>query len=366
MSLTDGMAGKVLVAPLDWGLGHATRCIPVVQALLAQGCQVILAAEGAQAAVLQEAFPQLQLLPLPGYGIVYSRSQVLLKVLRQLPRIAAAISAEHCWLQNIVEQHAIEAVVSDNRYGMWSPRCYNVLITHQLQPALPAKWQWAQGLARRLFYQKIERFHEVWVPDVAQPEAGLSGIMGHPSVLPRVPVHYIGWLSRFAPALAALPSYKYQLLVVLSGPEPQRSMLEEKLLQQLPQLQQPVLLVRGLPLQPSLPKVPPMVTVVNHLPAAELQAAMLQSQFLLSRGGYSTLMDAFTLGLRCLFVPTPGQTEQEYLCQRLWQQRLAYTVSQQHFHLGNHLAAASRFGFRQPMVPPGNLHNFVGQWLKRW
>jgi hypothetical protein len=338
--------------------------MPLIAALLAQGCCVLLASHGAQAALLQEAFPQLEMLPLPGYGVQYSRKRVWWAILRQWPKINAAIRAEHRWVQPLVHTRKIDAIISDNRYGLWARGCHNVLLTHQLQPMLPTGWQWLQPLARWLFYRKLRPFQEVWVPDLANAQQSLSGVMGHPPVRPRVPLYYIGWLSRFKAGPAGTGK-KYTLLIVLSGPEPQRTLLENLLLQQLATWPQPVLLVRGRPLDTTAIQAPPYVTVVHHLPAAQLQQAMLHSQYLLGRGGYTTLMDAVALGLRCIVVPTPGQTEQEYLAALLAKREMVLHVPQEGFDLATVMERAAQYPFRMPAAPAHTLQAHVAHWCQR-
>ena len=355
----------ILVAPLDWGLGHATRCIPIIHALLQAGCRVSLAADGAPARLLQEAFPQLTMHPLPGYGIHFGKGNVLRSLLQQVPAILKAIRTEHDWLQHMQSTHAFDAVISDNRYGLYHAACHSILITHQLQPAMPKGWGWLQALARKFFYQRIEKFTACWVPDEANTTAALSGILGHPLVMPRIPVHYVGWLSR----MQAQPeeAKAYEVMILLSGPEPQRSMLENRLLQQLQHFHRKAILVRGLPeANADLSVHLPHVTVYHHLPAAALQTAMLQSGCIICRGGYSTLMDAYTLRKKCLLIPTPGQTEQEYLAQTLAAKHQAICFAQEDFDLSDALQQAETFNWQVLPQPQASecLQVFVSNWVK--
>ena len=354
---------NMLVAPLDWGLGHAARCVPLVQALLDHGCRVVLAAEGPQAQLLAEAFPDLEILPLPGYRITYSRRGVWWKILWQLPKLQLSIRREHRWLEQLLRQRSFDAVISDNRYGFWSRRCASVILTHQLQPALPRGMSWLQGLARRTFYRLLQPFDACWVPDVADAAQGLSGQLGHPRPMPSLPVQYLGWLTRFRPASPSSPA-RWHLLVVLSGPEPQRSLLEARVLAQLPAVERPVLLVRGLPGETEALRLPAPHQAVNHLPGPAMQQEMQAAEFVLCRGGYSTLMDAFTLGKKCLLVPTLGQTEQEYLAQKLQEQGAALCFQQRELQLKEVLERAAAHHFRLPAVPAETMSAFVGQWLQ--
>lgn len=355
----------ILVAPLDWGLGHATRCIPLIQALLQAGCRVSLAADGPQATLLQQAFPELTIHTLPGYGIHFGKGNVLRSLLLQVPAILRAIRTEHAWLQQLQSTHHFDAVISDNRYGLYHAACPSILVTHQLQPAMPKGWGWLQGLARKFFYQRIEKFTACWVPDEENATSALSGILGHPSVMPRIPVHYLGWLSRMQTQPEQATAY--EVMILLSGPEPQRSMLENRLLQQLVHFPQKAILVRGLPNADAALSINlPHVTVHNHLPTAALQTAMLQTAYIVCRGGYSTLMDAFTLSKKCLLIPTPGQTEQEYLAQTLQAKQQAMCFSQDDVDLNTAVQQARDFNW-QPLPQSHSsegLQAFVSNWVK--
>ncbi|HEX2536378.1 MAG TPA: glycosyltransferase [Chitinophagaceae bacterium] len=345
--LQDSVKPRILVAPLDWGLGHATRCVPLVRALLESGCEVILAGEEKTAALLSAEFPELTILPLKGYRINYAKNRRWLapQLLLQVPRLQRVIREENNWLRQIVAQHRIHAVLSDNRYGLWHPQVPCVLLTHQL--CIRTGWgKLADRLLQRLHYRYIRRFTECWVPD--EPEApGLAGRLSHTRTPPPLPVYYTGPLSRLqrAPAGSA-PS---RLLVLLSGPEPQRTLLEEILWSQLTAAGIPALLVRGLPGAggPALPRHPAL-EVVNHLPAAELEAALNAAPFVVARSGYSTVMDLMALGKRSLLIPTPGQTEQEYLARLLSEQHRACCVAQHRLDLPADLKTAETFPYRFP------------------
>lgn len=337
---------KVLVAPLDWGLGHATRCIPLIHALLNNEHEVVLGAEGAQAALLQQEFPQLKIIPLRGYRVQYSRSKLFfaLKLMTQLPQIYAAIRQEHRWLKQVVEAENITCVVSDNRYGLYHKSIPCFFITHQL--TIKAPFPWAESLLCSINYRFINRFNACLVPDMAAAP-GIAGILSHPPEMPAVPVHYINLLSRFTKE--SVPE-KYDLCILLSGPEPQRSLLEEKILNQLNSISARVLLVRGRPADTALPVVPEQVTVVNHLPGKALGKAIQESGLVISRSGYTTVMELLSLEKKMILIPTPGQTEQEYLGSVLMESGIALTISQKEFHLDAALKRLAAFTFAPKKV----------------
>ena len=281
---------------------------------------------------MRREFPNATYLHLPGYGVRYGKRGVMLRLLAQIPVIRRHIFTEHAWLQQAIRQHKIDGVISDNRYGLYSSEVPSVIITHQLQLQMPAWAKFFRSGIRQLLYQHIGHFGACWVPDLQDGDGSLAGDMSHPPTLPAVQLKYIGWLSRFE-----RPDYpplrEDTLLISLSGPEPQRSLLEEKVLQQASQIDGTIWLVRGLPGQAHLPPAPPNVTVHNHLPSSEMQDLMLRCKLLIARSGYSTLMDALALHTPIACVPTPGQTEQEYLARRLSVKGWAVHQSQENFSL---------------------------------
>lgn len=337
---------RILVAPLDWGLGHATRCIPIIKALLANGYDVLLAGEGNQASLLRQEFPQLVCLPLKGYRIRYSRARWWLpfKLLQQLPRLLRTVQRENEWLKQCIEDRNIDLVISDNRYGLYSQKVPCIFITHQL--TIKAPFGLLEKILQRINYGYINRFTACWVPDTATAP-GAAGILSHPRRLPRVPVHYIGLLARFEKKDPA-PVYDY--CIVLSGPEPQRSILEKKIFYCLDDTRAKILLVRGLPGSKEILVVPEHVEVRNHLHTADLQMALLQSEYIVSRSGYTTIMELLSLGKKSILVPTPGQTEQEYLAHLLQQQGACFAVAQDEFDCLKDFELAKSFAYQLPGV----------------
>jgi uncharacterized protein (TIGR00661 family) len=331
----------ILVAPLDWGLGHATRCITIIRALLIEGHKVIIGAEGNQAALLKEAFPQITLLNLPGYGVEYSQNPKLLtfKILAQLPKILRAISFEQQWLKQIIKEHAIDIVIADNRYGLYSSRIPSVFITHQL--TIKAPFKWLEQLMRRINYSYINRFSACWVPDM-EAEINIGGALSHPAQLPKTPVHYINLLSRFK---LLETEQKFDCCILLSGPEPQRTVFEQLIIDSIKKMKGSFLLVRGKPLEKSIPFIADHIQVYNHLNGEELSLAIQQSEYIVCRSGYSTLMELLALKKKMILIPTPGQTEQEYLAYKLSKDGLALASNQQNLDLPLMIKKATSFEY---------------------
>ncbi|WP_212000963.1 glycosyltransferase [Chitinophaga sp. HK235] len=334
---------KILIVPLDWGLGHATRDIPLIYEMLNAGAQVFIAAEGKHAALLKQEFPEITILPLPGYRIQYAQKGKFfgIKIIQQIPKIVSAIKYEQRWLNKVVKEYQISAVISDNRFGLYHKEIPTVFITHQLLIKTPFGG-WIERTLQKLNYSFIRKYSACWIPDFAGNN-NLSGELAHPAQLP-ANTTYIGCLSRFEPRTDI--EKKYDLLVLISGPEPQRSNLEKLILDQVKTLSLKALIVSGKPGTPYHEEVAPGVTQVNHLNAKELNEAMLASDMVLSRSGYTTLMDLAKLNKRAILVPTPGQSEQVYLGEYLMEKGYFYSIPQEQFNLKTALDEAARFPFK--------------------
>lgn len=343
MSTNYQVQKKVLVVPLDWGLGHATRDIPLIHELLNAGCEVVIAAEGKHAALLSREFPRITILPLPGYNIQYSQKGLFfgLKIIRQIPKIIRAVKYEQAWLRRTVADLGINAVISDNRFGLYHPDIPCVFISHQLLIKTPFGG-FTERLLQQLNYRFIRRYSACWIPDFAA-EPNLSGALAHPAKLPPHTT-YIGCLSRFEPKENV--EKKYDLLALISGPEPQRTNLENLLIAQLKQ--QPgmkALLVSGRPDQAEKKEIAPGIWQVSHMGAKDLNEAMLAADMVLTRSGYTTLMDLAKLNKKAILIPTPGQSEQEYLGKYLMQKGYFYSVPQHQFDLAKTLENVKVFPF---------------------
>ncbi|RYY71479.1 MAG: glycosyl transferase family 28 [Chitinophagaceae bacterium] len=352
---------RVLISPLDWGLGHASRIITIVKLLQNYGVQVLIAADGTPAELLRKEFPAVEILALEGYGIRYSRNKKYFsyKLFAQFPAIYRAIRRENSWLKTAIQEHSIDAIISDNRFGFYHSRIPSVYITHQLNIKTGKKWM--NKLAQKIHYKYINRFTECWVPDF---ETGitLAGELSHPDNFPTVPVKYLGPISRFKKQVGAITN---DLLIILSGPEPQRSIWERDLLNQVKKLDRNIVLVRGLP--EALDEMPATsgLTVYNHLPAATLEPLIKTSAMILCRSGYSSVMDLVATGNKALLVPTPGQAEQEYLATYLMKEQLFFCCEQKDLMLETHLKLALEFP--QKRLPndfmPLN-ENVIKKWIK--
>ena len=295
---------RVLFSILNWGLGHVSRSLPIIQCLLDRGHEVTLASDGQAADLLSEELPNVNLLTLPSYGAKYSTKRFLAQHMRLAARIAKAVRIEQEILKKIVVNQSFDVIISDNRYGIFHPSATNVLITHQLSIPLSTPVRQLVGLQIRRY---IQRFDVCWVPDV--PERVLSGTLSEGPL--SIPKRYIGPLSRFSRLDEV---QKYDLAVVLSGPEPQRTMLEIEVFKQLGVMDGNALVVLGTRHSKGRPPSEnPSIEVQQLLTGQALNRKICQAKYLLSRSGYSTIMDLNKLSKPAILIPTPGQPEQNYL-----------------------------------------------------
>ena len=304
-------------------------------------------------------FPKLTFLPAIGYRIKYSRKKENLPAVLffQLPRLLLTIIKEHRWIKKVLKQHQITAVISDNRFGLFCKKIPSVYITHQL--VIKTNNRFTQKLATQFHSFVIKRFGQCWIPD--SKEKGLAGELSHPAKL-NLSTIYIGPLSRFIPREAVEPIYS--LLVSISGPEPQRTIFEEVILRQLSSYEGKVLFVRGLPGNTETLRSPRQnITIKNHLESKDMNAAILQSSMIISRCGYTTIMDLVKLGKKAILIPTPGQTEQEYLAHYLREQKMFYSLSQEKFSLKKALEDAALFPFNIPRLDMENYKLIVKEFV---
>jgi uncharacterized protein (TIGR00661 family) len=265
----------------------------------------------------------------------------------QAPKILKTIKSENKWLAKMMDEYHFDAVLSDNRYGLYHRNIPCIFITHQLKIKSPLG-KWTERILQKRNYKYINQFTACWIPDVEEKN-NLAGELSHSEKKPSIPIHYIGWLSRLNMASANInDETKNHLLIILSGPEPQRSLLENKIIKEIANYGGTATIVRGLPATQSLIPSTSMIRFYNHLPSEELSKEMLQAEYVMSRSGYSTIMDIIKLKKKSILIPTPGQTEQEYLADHLLQKQIACCIDQKDFSIANSLQQATQFSYKFP------------------
>ncbi|WP_256867426.1 glycosyltransferase [Winogradskyella forsetii] len=307
-------------------MGHATRCIPIIHELIRHNFEPVIASDGFALQLLQKEFPKLEILELPSYNISYSKNpkKLRLKLLKDTPHLLKTIKKEQKVIADFIESTPISGIISDNRFGVRHNNIPSVFVTHQLQ-VLSGNTTW---LSTRIHQKIISKFNECWVPDYAS-EKNLSGILGHIEGF-NAALTYLGPLSRFEKQQLEI---KYELLVVLSGPEPQRTFLEEKLFHELINFKGNICFVKGVIEQEQSISQHKNMSIYNFMTSIELEKAINESEVVLSRSGYTTIMDLAKLEKKAFFIPTPGQFEQEYLSEKLESEGIAPFCNQDEFCL---------------------------------
>lgn len=310
--MNDNAKYNILIAVLNWGLGHATRMVPLIDLLMQRGVRVTLASSGVAGNFLKLRYPELAYYELPDYQIRYARKgSMAMAIMRNWPSIAAGMKAGKERVAEIARKEHIDVLISDNRYGCFLKEVKSVLITHQVCPLAPGGFALLQPCIHWQIRKLIHQFDECWIPDTA--ERPLSGRLSDPSRL-KLSVRFLGMMSRFGNRLEHTDK-KYDWLAIISGPEPQRSILQKRFVDAC---------VRGKKCGAVLAGKPGThefmergIRIIPHLPDEEFLRVISESRNVLMRPGYSSLMDLLNIGSGALLVPTPGQTEQLYLAGRM-------------------------------------------------
>jgi uncharacterized protein (TIGR00661 family) len=331
---------NILIAPLNWGLGHATRCIPIIRALQENNYTPIIASDGSALELLRKEFPHLKTLKLPSYNIEYAEKGANLKwkLIRKFPKLIIAILNEKRLVNRWIEKHQIEGIISDNRLGVFSNKIPSIYITHQLN-VLSGKTTW---FSSKLHQFIIKKFVECWVPDV-EGIPNLSGSLGHQNHS-NLKVKYIGPLSRMQKK--EIPKI-YDLMIILSGPEPQRGLLEAKLKKEVSNFGGKIIFIKGIIKKTQKKQEIGNITFYNFMNTRQLEQTFNESEIVLCRSGYTTIMDIAKLDKKAFFIPTPGQYEQEYLAEKLEQEGIAPFATQDKVELKDIFKTQQYKGFSE-------------------
>lgn len=335
---SNSITKTILITPLNWGLGHATRCIPIIKALQENNFIPLIASDGQALEILKKEFPYIKTLELPSYQIEYAKNGIYFKwkLLKNCTKTISAIWKEQKLIEKWIADYEIDGIISDNRLGCYSKKIPSVYITHQLN-VLSGNTTW---LTSKLHQRTIKKYRECWIPDV-ENNPNLTGVLSHQkNYTPKL--KYIGPLSRMTKK--ELP-IQFDLMVILSGPEPQRGLLEEKLIQELIRYKGAVLFIKGKIEKEQKKEQIKNILFYNFMNSRQLEQAYNESNLILCRSGYTTIMDLVALEKKAFFIPTPGQYEQIYLAQKLKTDGLAPFANQDDFKIENLFELKNYKGF---------------------
>lgn len=306
---------RVLLSPLAWGLGHATRIIPIVHELSQKGYLITVATNKELGALIKNHCPYSEIINFysPGMKLKMGKAGILnlLSFLVKLPFVTAI---EYIKLKRLLMNKTFTLIISDNRYGFRSKTVKSVIITHQLRVIPPKPFGFLKLPGEKIIKYLLSKFDEVWVPDFNN-SSRIAGILSEPNGLDNL--RYIGLLSRFFNSKVPSTGFYWDITAIASGPEPQKSEFIRIITACLLRTGQKCLILKGNPLEINQKEAIGNITLMGILDGEGMAQAIKNSRIVISRSGYSTIMDLLYLNKGGILIPTPGQTEQEYLAQRM-------------------------------------------------
>jgi UDP-N-acetylglucosamine transferase subunit ALG13 len=321
---------NILICPLEWGLGHAARMIPVARKLQEMNNNIFIGSGEEHLSLFRNELPGVSYIKFPGFKPSYSRyiPQYLALLLRT-PLLLYHIMLEHFRLKGIIRENAIDIVISDNRFGLWNRDVTTAYVTHMPLIPFPKMFRFLEFAGVFLHGIIIKKYTLCFIPDLPG-EVNISGRLSHGIKIPGN-TRYIGILSRFnttEPTQKENPVQFQHNTVILSGPEPQREILKQKLIAVLKHEKPITVILEGKPGNTNETAKCGNIIIYNHLPASEMREIISGSKLIITRSGYSTIMELISLNCNALLIPTPGQTEQEYLAEYLSEKGWFLTISQ--------------------------------------
>jgi UDP:flavonoid glycosyltransferase YjiC (YdhE family) len=308
---------NILISPLNWGLGHASRLIPIIIYLIENNHNLIIAGNGAALELLKQKFPHLKYYLISAPEMYYGNKKAInIKLIWGFVKQLINIPIERYKTKKIVNQNQIDIIITDTRPGIFNKKTTNIYITHQINVYLSKSQCTIGKLLTKLHYWIINKYTYCLVPDISG-EKSLTGRLSQTDKLKNV--HYIGILSRFADMETGInKSHKKDndIICILSGPEPQRSILEQKIIASLIESNLRTIIIRGI-IGSATKRIIKNIELFDTINDEELLSLIHNSKLIICRSGYSSLMDLAALNKKALIIPTPGQPEQEYLAQRL-------------------------------------------------
>ncbi len=326
---------RILVCPLDWGIGHAGRDVIIIKKLLERGNEVILGGDGPSLKFLASEFPGLEVARIPSHRFYYSaRFPAWFMILLQIPAFLTGISVEHKYLKKIIKSYHIDLVISDSRYGLWDRNIPSVIITHQVKIRTPFLFKPFEFLINYLNRLALKKFYYHWIPDL-RDDPNLSGLLSHQTKI-LSSSKYIGCISRFMDYVKPIPAAEqFEVLILISGPEPQRTVFEKIVTAQLVKQNRRSVIIAGQVEENQGEKQPisEFLWRKSFVSGDELYSLLVSAKYIICKSGYSTIMDLAAIRKTAFLVPTPGQTEQEYLASYLHKKGLFRFSEQKCFNL---------------------------------
>lgn len=294
---------KIFIAALDWGLGHCGRMIPIIQKLLNQKNEIIFGCTPVQKEFFSQENLPITIIDFPGYEFDIPTKNWEWNFLKQLPKLNRTLKKEQQLLNEIIENSKIDIVISDHRYGLFSSKAHSIFVTHQM--TLPATS--GKQLINKIHHKKMMAFDDIWTID--ENDNSLAGELSHP--IPNMENNYIGSLSRCSIEQQVI---KYKAICIISGPNPHKSIFLDLMQDVLSQTNSKVVILSANP-EENTDIYLDNIHLLSHVNSSKLNELINQSEWVISRSGFTTVMDILKLKKKAILIPTPGQGEQEYLGQ---------------------------------------------------
>lgn len=328
MPNTDAHKKTVVFAPLNWGLGHASRIIPLINKYKTDNWKIILASDGNALKFLQKEFPKDTIIDIDSKELKYSKQAFLLAHLWHiLPSFLKNIKSDRKFVKKLIDSEKIDLIISDNRYGFRHSNIKSIVISHQLQLAFPPIFKWTKSIVQTQLNKWINEFHECWIVDNEQHS--LAGLLSSTSAL-KIPYQFLGLQSRLDTESQVI---EIDFLVVLSGIEPQRTILEDLLFSIFKDSKHKVTFIGG---QFYKQKKQDNIQYIPYANTKELNLLINKSRVIIARSGFSTIMDLLKLNKKAILIPTPGQPEQEYLA-RFHSENPIFTIAKNNYESLNEI-----------------------------
>ena len=294
----------ILISPLDWGFGHTTRCVSIIQKLIQQNNTLIFAGNDLQCQFIKTEFTALKTEFIDGYNIhLSSKKSTYWQLATQSSKILKTIKSEHNWVKQYINSNQIDFIISDNRYGFRHPKVKSIFIGHQINLQLP----YLKKAVNHKLIQLINKFNFCWIMD--DPKINLAGQLSNPKSL-KIPFEYIGLQSRFTKQNLPI---RYDYLVIISGPSPENSIFLNQIETHFKTLKCKIAIVSTVKSQQNIDNFDYYNNPTTYL----LNQLLNASKTIISRAGYTTLMELYALHKNAILIPTKGQYEQEYLAKHL-------------------------------------------------
>jgi uncharacterized protein (TIGR00661 family) len=324
---------NIIYGICSWGLGHATRSLPIIRRLLKENHEVkIISHDRSLQLLKKELNDTVSYIDLRDYPLLISenKEKFIAKSIIYWPLFIKRMEEGLIQLKKIVDMYSCDCIISDGRYDMYHKEVPSFFISHQIRILNPLNIKIIERGSETFNEFFFKRFNEIIVPDYKTED--FSGKLSHQlNKIDENKLHYIGILSDFNKKNL---KKDIDYFISLSGPEPQRSILEKKIRTQLSEIDGAIVMTLG-KTEIDVNHKSTNVKTYSYLSKEKRENLLNRSKMVISRSGYSTILDLAVIGCKALLIPTPGQIEQEYLAEYHNKKNTCYTISQDKMDLKN-------------------------------